>query len=430
VARGRRRSVAVVGRRCGAVAVVLGLALLAGACGRGAGGAPEAALAPSGPAPVVSPSPSPTAQPSPLDEPGAAAATSPPAPPARPDLAGAAVALTPVATVDSPTALAPRAGDPALYVTERGGRVRVLRGGEVDPDPLLDISAETRTDGEFGLLGLAFSPDGTRLYLHFNDRAGDTLVHEWTMDGDAVRADSRRAVLVVDQPRFGNHKGGQLSFGPDGLLYLGLGDGGSQGDPDRNGQDLGTLLGKVLRIDPAPRDGAAYGVPADNPFAGQAGARGEIWVYGLRNPWRFSFDRLTGDLWIGDVGQDEIEEIDFLPAGQAAGADLGWSSAQGSRPYHGPVTGVPPITEYTHDEGCSVTGGYVYRGRALPALHGAYLFGDFCSGRIWAVAQEGGQVAERAELAVVDQVVSFGEDADGELYALSLNGAVLRIDPA
>jgi glucose/arabinose dehydrogenase len=346
-----------------------------------------------------------------------------------PDLAAVAVTLTPVATLEAPIAMATRAGDDALYIAERAGQVRVLRGGQVQPAPLVDIGPDTTTDGERGLLGLTFSPDGQRLYLYFTDPNGAIRIDEFTLDGAAVRADSRRTLLVQEHPRL-NHNGGSITFGPDGLLYLGLGDGGGQGDPNRNAQSLGSLLGKVLRIDPRPAGSAPYGVPADNPFAGDPAARGEIWAYGLRNPWRLSFDRETGDLWIGDVGQNELEEVDFLPGG-GRGADLGWSDYEGTQLYNGEAgaDGIPPLYEYGRDVGSSVTGGYVYRGQAIPALRGAYVFGDL-TGDVWALAQSGGAVTGLVDLGVeVDTLVSFGEDAAGELYALSLDGDVLRLDP-
>jgi glucose/arabinose dehydrogenase len=306
--------------------------------------------------------------------------------------------------------------------------VRVVRDGAVEEAPLVDIAGETSTDGERGLLGLAFAPDGDRLYLYYTDPQGSIHLDEWILQGAGVRADSRRTLIVQEHPR-ANHNGGALAFGPDGLLYVGLGDGGGQGDPNRNAQSLATILGKVLRIDPRPSGDAPYAVPADNPFAADPAARGEIWAYGLRNPWRLSFDRATGDLWIGDVGQNAIEEINLLPAGSARGADLGWDDYEGTQLYDGEpgADGLPPITEYPHDQGSSVTGGYVYRGRAIPALHGAYVYGDFTTGFVRALAQEGGQVTAEVDLGVrVDQLVSFGEDAQGELYALSLAGDVLR----
>lgn len=410
------------------IVLSLSLGLLCAACGGGA--ARDSGAAPAPPPAVVDPpvvevSPTP-ASPAP-EGPGPQEA-----PPAIPDLDAVAVRLTEVATLDAPSAMAMRPGDDAFFIAERAGAVRVLRDGERAPQPLVDITGETTTDGERGLLGLAFSPDGERLYLSFTDTARDTRIDEWTLDGDGVRADSRRTVFALDQP-YANHNGGHITFGPDGFLYIGLGDGGSAGDPLGAGQSLDTLLGALLRIDPLPREGAPYAVPADNPFVEDPAARDEIWVYGLRNPWRFSFDRATGDLWVADVGQNEREEVTVLPAGSAGGANLGWNVFEGTQRYAGEPSGdeVPPLTEYSCDEGCSVTGGFVYRGEAIPALRGAYVYGDFCSGFVRAVAQEDGAVVAEADLGVeVESLVSFGEDADGELYALSLSGGVFRVDPA
>jgi glucose/arabinose dehydrogenase len=353
-----------------------------------------------------------------------------------PSLADAAVTLTPVVELDEPVVLTTRTGhDGVLYVAERAGFVRVLRDGELDPAPMLDISGDTEAGGEQGLLGMAFSPDGGFLYVSFTNNAGDSRLVEYALGaGDAeVDVASRREVLAVDQP-FANHNGGHIAFGPDGLLYVGLGDGGSGGDPQGNGQNPATLLGKILRIDPRPSGGAPYGIPADNPFAG-GGGRGEIWVTGLRNPWRFSFDRATGDLWVADVGQNAIEEVTVLPAGQQAGANLGWALFEGSEPFGGDAAGtetVPPIFEYGRDEGFSITGGHVYRGERIPALRGAYLFGDYGTAVVRAIVVEGGAVTGEAELVPVEagQLASFAEDADGEVYVLSLSGPVYRLDPA
>jgi glucose/arabinose dehydrogenase len=243
----------------------------------------------------------------------------------------------------------------------------------------------------------------------------------------------RRELLRVEDP-YPNHNGGHLALGPDGYLYIGLGDGGSGGDPHGHGQDTDTLLGSILRIDPtAPPADGEYGIPADNPFAA-SGGEPEIWLYGVRNPWRFSFDRATGDLWIGDVGQGEVEEIDRLPAtnGRDAGrgANLGWNLMEGSEPFEGenPAGGVLPIYEYTHDDGCSVTGGYVYRGRAIPALTGAYLFADYCEPDLRAVRVAGDEVVEERSWDLsLEAIQSFGEDADGELYVLLASGPLLRL---
>jgi glucose/arabinose dehydrogenase len=236
--------------------------------------------------------------------------------------------------------------------------------------------------------------------------------------------------LFVDQP-FSNHNGGALAFGPDGYLYVALGDGGSAGDPMGNAQSLSTLLGKLLRISPRPSGGEPYSIPPDNPFVGWSGARPEIWAYGLRNPWRFSFDAATGDLWIGDVGQNAWEEIDLEPAGSDGGSNFGWDRLEGTHPFEGGSApgSVPPVFEYANGAGsCAVTGGYVYRGALIPALAGAYVFADYCRGRLEALVPGKGRAMEARALGPrVDALASFGEDARGELYVLSLAGTVSRI---
>ncbi|HWB72987.1 MAG TPA: PQQ-dependent sugar dehydrogenase [Egibacteraceae bacterium] len=365
-------------------------------------------------------------------EPSPGGSPLPPAPPAAPALEQVSGALAAGARLQAPVVLAARPGDDALYVAERAGRVRVVRGGALHPGALLDISDQTTTDGERGLLGLAFSPDGDHLYLSHTDAQGDSRVAEYAVTAAGVDPASRREVLFQSQP-YGNHNGGDIAFGPDGLLYVGLGDGGSAGDPHDNGQSLATLLGKLLRIDPAAggTGGAPYDVPPDNPFVGRPGARPEVWAYGLRNPWRFSFDRETGDLWIADAGQSAREEIDFAPAGTGAGANYGWNRLEGTRPYEGqpPPDAVPPMFEYPASGGrCAIIGGYVYRGSAIPPLRGAYLYSDLCDGEIRALVQQGGRVvAERSLGLRLQRIASFGQGPDGELYALSLRGDLVRI---
>jgi glucose/arabinose dehydrogenase len=375
------------------------------------------------------PGPTSTAEPGPPDPPstGATATT-----PAAAPLGSVHVRLTRVATLAQPLAMAVRPGDDTLYVAGKGGKVvGVHEGG--DPTTVLDLSGGVSTGGEQGLLGLVFSPDGSRLYVNYTDPAGDTRVVEYAFDGGRADPASARELLTVDQP-FANHNGGNLVFGPDGMLWIGLGDGGGGGDPRGNAQSLGTLLGKMLRIDPRPSGGQPYTVPPDNPFVGTGGARGEIWALGLRNPWRYSFDRATGDLWIGDVGQNAREEVDFTPAGSKGGLNFGWPRLEGNSHYSGsaPTGAVPPILDYSLDEGgnCAVTAGYVYRGSQIPGLVGAFLYADVCGGWVRAVRQEGGKVVDQAELLQLNQLVSFGQDAAGELYALSLAGGVYRIDPA
>ncbi len=338
-----------------------------------------------------------------------------------------------VATLEQPLAMAVRRGDPAIYVAEKTGKVMAIRDGTVAPAPVLDLTGQVSLGGEQGLLGLAFPPSGRFLYVNYTDTNGDTHVTEYAMGDERADPATRRDVLFVDQP-YENHNGGHLAFGPDGYLYVGLGDGGSGGDPHGNGQSLSALLGKMLRIDPRPAGGRPYAIPQDNPFADRAEARPEIWAYGLRNPWRYTFDRETGDLWIGDVGQGEWEEVDRQPSGSSGGENYGWNRMEGSHPYDGadpPADVVRPVFEYPHDDGgCTVIGGYVYRGTRIAGLDGAYLFGDLCLGRIEALRVAGRRVVGHRELGPeVPNLSSFGEDADGELYAMSLSGGVYRIAP-
>lgn len=408
-------------RACGAVmATVLALGLLAAACGSPSPEvgrpptAPETAPPPGTPTPSTAPPSIPT-----------------PPPPAEPRLDVVRVGLERIAVLDQPLAMAVRPGDDVLYVAEKPGRVVALREGR-EPRTLLDLTGRVSTGSEQGLLGLAFSPDGRFLYVDLTDPAGDTRVFEYRVGPNGIEPESEREVLRVDQP-YANHNGGQLAFGPDGYLYIGLGDGGSAGDPEGRAQSLATLLGKILRISPRPQGADPYGIPPDNPFVGRAGARPEIWAYGLRNPWRFSFDRGTGELWIGDVGQSAWEEVDVLPPGRG-GANLGWDLLEGSHPFEGEVGDVRtvlPVYEYPHEGAvCAVTGGSVYRGEAIPELRGAYVFGDFCGGALEALAFRDGRAVHRELGPVVPNLASFGEDARGELYALSLEGPVYRLVPA
>jgi glucose/arabinose dehydrogenase len=338
-----------------------------------------------------------------------------------------------VATLEQPLAMAVRSDDPALYVAEKTGRVLAVRDGAVRADPVLDLSNEVSLGGEQGLLGLAFSPNGRFAYVNYTDTRGDTRVTEFAMRNGHADPASRREVLFVDQP-FSNHNGGNLVFGPDGYLYVGLGDGGSAGDPNGNGQSLSVLLGKMLRIDPRPSGDEPYGIPADNPFVDRPGVRAEIWAYGLRNPWRYSFDRATGDLWIGDVGQSAWEEVDFQPAGSSGGENYGWNRLEGTHEYGdatAPPGSTPPVFEYANvGSVCGVTGGHVYRGNAIPDLYGAYVFADFCVGKLQALWLRDGRVIDHRELGpVIPNLSSFGEDGSGELYAMSLSGGVYKIVP-
>jgi len=345
-----------------------------------------------------------------------------------------AVKAVTIADFDAPLALAVRKGDAAMYVAEKGGRVKALRDGAVDRTLVLDLSGQVSSGGEQGLLGLAFSPAGDHLYVNYTDEAGDTRVVEYAFTDGRVDAGSRRELLAVEQP-FANHNGGQVVFGPDGFLYIGLGDGGSGGDPQGNGQRLDTLLGKILRINPSPDGARPYSIPPGNPFADRSGARPEIWAYGLRNPWRFTFDRETGAMWIGDVGQDAVEEIDAVEASAGGGQNYGWNRLEGTRQYSGtaPARAVAPVHEYSHDGGnCSVTGGYVYRGTKMPGLRGSYVFADYCNGRLRALVRTGasGPLRSVALGPAIENVLSFGEDASGEVYVLSVSSGLSRLEAA
>jgi glucose/arabinose dehydrogenase len=356
------------------------------------------------------------------------------------DLDQISVELTEVAQLDRPIVLTARAGTTDLYVGERAGRVRVLEVGDdgsvdVADDAVLDISDEVSLDGEQGLLGLAFSDDGDTMYVSFTNDDGDSRLVQYAVDGDEVDTGSRRELLAVEQP-FSNHNGGEVKVGPDALVYFGLGDGGAAGDPDNRAQDNDDLLGKILRID--PRDGTddePYAIPDANPYR-DGGGEPEIFLSGVRNPWRFSFDPANDDLWIGDVGQDEIEEVDVLALDDAAGTNLGWSGYEGSEVFiedRVQEGAVPPVFEYTHsDGGCSITGGEVYRGERTPELVGAYVFGDYCDGKIRALqVDDGHELTASTELdLLVPSLVSINRDDSGELYLVSLDGPIYRLDPA
>lgn len=344
--------------------------------------------------------------------------------------AAAALELEWVTDLDKPMAMAVRPGDPdGLYFAERHGRIVRIEQEDTQASIVLDIYDQITTEGDGGVLGLAFSEDGDLLFVSSTDPDGNSRLDEYRMRRRKAVPNSRRAVLKVAQP-FGDHNGGNVVTGPDGLLYYGLGDGGG---PHGDGQDVSTLLGSILRIDPRARTDAAYTIPNDNPFADGRRGRPEIWVFGLRNPWRFSFDRETGDLWIGDVGEHEAEEVNRLPFAKAGGANLGWRVFEGRQRFDvgEAPDAVEPLHEYPHDDRCSVTGGYVYRGRRIPALVGAYVYSDFCDGVVRALVADGHSVIEdRAFDATVPQIVAFGEDAHGELYTLSHAGTVHRIVPA
>jgi glucose/arabinose dehydrogenase len=342
----------------------------------------------------------------------------------------AKVALKEVATAQNPIAGTAGPGG-TVWIAERAGTVRVL-DDEGLGQPVLDISGETTTDGERGLLGIAFDKRFAHFYISFTNLEGTSTVDEFAVRHGKIRPNTRRTVITQTQP-YPNHNGGDIGFGPDGYLYIALGDGGSGGDPHGNGQNLDTLLGKMLRID--PRGGTPYAIPRDNPFVNDPNAKDEIWAYGLRNPWRFSFDARTGDLLIGDVGQSDWEEIDWAPAKSRGGENYGWSRMEGTHPFRGgtePANHVPPVHEYDRTGlGCSVTGGYVYRGKAIPDLKGQYVFSDYCDGTLRTLRMKNGKVTGESDLGVNGgEVISFVQDGDGELYVLAIGGSVSRIDPA
>jgi glucose/arabinose dehydrogenase len=352
-----------------------------------------------------------------------------------------AVALEPVATgLVFPLYLTAPEGDPRLFIVEKGGTVRIVAGGAVLPSPFLDLSAQVSTGSEQGLLGLTFHPQyaaNGRFVVHYTDVAGDTRVSGFRVSGDPNLADaaSEVEILRADQP-FPNHNGGQVIFGPDGYLYVMLGDGGSSDDPGGRGQSLADLFGSILRIDPLEAGG--YAVPDDNPLVGTMGALPEIWSYGLRNPWRVAFDPANGDLYIADVGQQEWEEVNVSTAADGAGRGLnfGWSTMEGPACFRDAPCddeGLElPVLSYDHGAGCSVTGGFVYRGAAIPALQGHYFYSDFCRGWVRSFRFENGTTVDRFQwptLAPGGSVPSFGRDAAGELYVMTTGGAVYKIVP-
>ena len=327
----------------------------------------------------------------------------------------------------------PGDGSHRLFVVQQGGTIRIVKDGALLPKPFLDIGDRVSCCGERGLLGLAFAPhygsSDDRFFIDYTDASGDTAIAVGNIGPDPDVADlaSLNVILSIAQP-FPNHNGGDVEFGPDGDLYIGMGDGGSGGDPQGNGQRLDTLLGKLLRIDVTspPPDGQTYAIPATNPYVGRAGAKPEIWAYGLRNPWRFSFDRKTGALWIGDVGQGRFEEVDRALDG-GRGANYGWNVMEGSHCYPDgdscDRTGlVLPLTEYDHSlSDCAIVGGFVYRGTAYPALRGGYIFGDECTGYIRAVDAAGPDQQTPSVLLDSHRAISsFGEDEAGELYLTDL----------
>ena len=358
---------------------------------------------------------------------------------ARPTAADG-VRLVGIGTFEAPLYVTAPPGDRRrIFVVEQGGTIRVITGGKRRSRPFLDVRGKVISGGEQGLLSMAFAPDYAktrRFYVNYTDRSGTQSVVEFRRAADSRdRAlTSGRLVLRYDGVE-ANHNGGLVKFGPDKMLYIGTGDGGGGDDQHGergNAQDLGSLLGKLLRIDPRRSGGRAYRVPPSNPFVGRSGARGEIYSYGLRNPWRFSFDRRTGDLTIGDVGQNAVEEIDFAANGAARGANYGWRPFEGSRRnFQEPAPdAVAPVIEHPNPPNCSITGGYVVRDAGVPALLGRYVYGDFCEGRLRSAKLSPGSAQGDAAipgLAKVEQLSSFGEDARGRVYVVSLSGPVYRL---
>ena len=391
--------------------LVLGSAFVLAACGGGAGGQGDGT----------------TTRPTTATTKPTISTTEPSAPtkPRPAGLAAARVRLTPVAPVRGAIALTTRPGDSTLYVAQQIGKLLAVRDGVADPTPVLDLTAKVRSGGEQGFLGVAFSPDAEHLAVHYSGLQGQTVVEEYAVTGGTGRSAkvdpaSARLLFTIEQPQ-PNHNGGQLAYGPDGLLYLGLGDGGGANDigpghaPQGNGQSFATLLAKIVRIDPD-------------------GGRVVACHTGLRNPWRFSFDRGTGDLWIGDVGQNAWEEIDWLPDGTVCGANLGWPIKEGThalRSADAPGT-IAPVFETSHADGdCAIVGGYVYRGTRIPDLVGSYLFSDNCNSRIRALRiDDNGAITLARDLGIeATALSSLGEGNDGELYVLSLTEGVFRVDP-
>ena len=337
--------------------------------------------------------------------------------------------------LDSPVHLTTPDGDSRLFVVEQPGRIRIIENGDLLPTPFLDLTGVVQSGGERGLLSMAFDPSYATtglFWVNYTGTDGDTRIERYQVSDDPNVADAGSALLVleVEQP-YTNHNGGQIAFGPDGMLYIGMGDGGSGGDPHDHGQTLSTLLGALLRIDVRS---APYVVPPDNPYVGASNARPEIWASGLRNPWRFSFDPPGERIYIADVGQNQWEELNAAPA-DAPGLNYGWNIMEGSHCFNATScdqTGLTlPVHEYPHSEGCSVTGGHVYRGVSLTGLAGHYFYSDFCTGFLRSFRVVNGTATDHEEWNVGDmgQVLSFGVDALGELYVLSRNGRVYLIGP-
>ena len=363
-------------------------------------------------------------------------ANDPPPPPPPP---ASGLGLADIGTFSFPLLVTSPPGDNArIFVVEKAGTIRIVKQGTTLATPFLDIHTQVSTGSEQGLLGLAFHPSfrtNGLFVINYTDQSGNTKVNLYrTSNNDPDRADptTEQSVLSVDQP-FPNHNGGMVAFGPDGQLYIGMGDGGSAGDPQGNGQKRSTLLGKIVRLSISAS--GQVSVPSDNPFVGEAGTRAEIWSLGVRNPWRFSFDRATGDLFIGDVGQNTLEEIDAVTLAASKGANFGWNTMEGKSCFEAPTCNqqglVLPVLDYTHTDGaCSVTGGYVYRGTAITGLAGTYFYADYCRGWVRSFRLVNGTATDPREwtdLAPGGQITSFGQDASGELYLMTGAGRVAKI---
>jgi glucose/arabinose dehydrogenase len=346
--------------------------------------------------------------------------------------------LQPVASgLSNPVHLSAPAGDSRLFIVEQVGRIRIVQNGQLLPTPFLDISSKVRSGGEQGLLSVAFHPQYATngfFFVNYTDRTtspGDARVERYSVTSDPNRADPNSAKLIIAIPdEASNHNGGQVLFGPDGMLYIPMGDGGGAGDQPNNAQNRGNLLGDLLRID--VNSGDPYAIPSNNPFRGQAGIRGEIWAYGLRNPWRIAFDRVAGMLYIADVGQNQIEEINVVPA-NVGGQNYGWRMMEGLscfNPSSCSQSGLTlPVSQYTHGDGSSVTGGIVYRGSAIPEILGHYFYADYTRGWVRSFRYNNGQVTQAREwnLGSLGNISSFGEDAQGEMYIVSHGGTVSKV---